>query len=351
MGNKINMPPSSKLPIVFLYTDQSSSIEGATRFQKLVFLAQEEKNLKGYYDFRPDRFGPYSVGLRADIEALENQGLIERDVKTNKYGHARIGYSLTPDGIQEAKNLLELGNESVFDIIQEVKREYNDRTISGLLKYVYRKYDEYVEATDLDTESLFDPDAVSEFEEPIKRDAANPSTLGDVLTPTPHTLYQLPKRDTNAYFYYFTDHSYSAQDSKFHSLDEQLTLFGRNRSQVEVAMIDRDRMRAELWDTVIEGFGIDDYPALVVANRELGVRDIELGTERFVPADGEYAVIESGLVADSILDDTDQIRDFLNGLFDCARNGNLERGMRKRRVVEGLKIGKEEITDILNLKV
>lgn len=344
------MPASSKLPIVFLYTDQSTSIEGATRFQKLVFLAQEEQNLKDYYEFRPDRFGPYSVGLRADIEALENQGYIERDVKTNEYGHARIAYSLTPDGIREAKKLLELGNEAVFDIVQEVKREYNDRTISGLLQYVYRQYDEYVEATDLDTDSLFDPDAVSEFEEPVKRTPANPSTLGDVLTPTPHTLYQLPKRDTNAYFYYFTDHSYSAQDSKFRALDEQLTLFGRNRSQVEVAMIDRDRIRMELWDTIIEGLDIEDYPALVVANRELGVRDIEFGTERFIPADADYAVIENGLIADSILDDTDEIRDFLNGLFDCARDGNLKQGMRKRKVIEGLKIGKSEITNILTLK-
>lgn len=343
------MPPSSKLPIVFLYTDQSTSIEGATRFQKLVFLAQKERNLKDYYEFRPDRFGPYSVDLRADIEALENQGLIERDVETNRYGHARIAYSLTPDGVREAKELLDYGNESVFDIVQEVKREYNDRSISGLLKYVYRQYDEYVEATDLDTKSLFDPDAVSEFEQPVKRNAANPSTLGDALVPTPHTLYQLPKRDTNAYFYYFTDHSYNSPDSKFCELDEQLTLFGRNRSQVEVAMIDRDRIRAELWDVLVEGFDIDDYPALVVANRELGVRDIELGTGQFVPADGDYAVIENGLIADSILEDTDQVRDFLNGLFDCAKNSNLERGMRKRKVVEGLKIGKDEITNILNL--
>jgi len=70
-----------------------------------------------------------------------------------------------------------------------------------------------------------------------------------------------------------------------------LTLFGRNRSQVEVAMIDRDRIRAELWDTIIDGFGIKDYPALVIADCELGVREVDLSSARFDPSGGDYAVI------------------------------------------------------------
>lgn len=343
------MSSPTKLPLVFLYTDQSEPIEGATRFQKLVFLAQNEWNLKDYYEYRPDRFGPYSTDLRADLDTLRNEGYIERNTETNSYGYARIIYSLTPDGVKEARRLLNAGNESVFDLVQEVKQKYNDQPISDLLQYVYHHYDEYVEASDLDTSSLFDPDALSEFEQPPKRDAVNPSTMGDVLTPTPHTLYQLPKRDTNAYFYYFTDHSYSAEDSKFRDLDDQLTLFGRNRSQVEVAMIDRDRIRHELWDTIIEAFDIEDYPALVVADRELGVRDVDLTTDQFSPENGSYAVIQNGIIADAILKDTDQIRDFLNGLFDCARGGNLRNGMRKRKIIEGLKIGRDEIKSILTI--
>lgn len=345
------MSASSKLPLVFLYTDQNESIEGATRFQKLVFLAQEEENLKNYYEFRPDRFGPYSVGLREDLEILEKEEYIERNIETNNFGHAKISYTLTTKGIQEAKHLLNYGNDSVFDLIQGVKREYNRQSISNLLQYVYNKYDQYVDATDVDTNTLFDPDALSEFERPKLRNSATPSTVGDLLEPTPHTLYQLPKRDTNAYFYYFTDDSYTSQDSKFSDLDDQLTLLGRNRSQLEVAMIDRDRIRAELWDTVIDGFGISDYPALVVADKELGVRDLDLASDEFDPSEGSYAVIENGVISDSILDDNDQIRDFLNSLFDCARKGNLKQGMRKQKIIECLTIAKGEVTGLLSVPV
>lgn len=343
------MNHKTKLPLVFLYTDNTTSIEGATRFQKLIFLAQEETNLKETYEYRPDRFGPYSPQLRSDLEAFDDAGYIQRDIHTNKYGSPRITYSLTTKGIQEAQQLLQAGNDSVFEIIQKVKKEHNDRPISELLQYVYHKYEEFVNTTDVETKTLFDPDARSEFERLPKATAGEPTTIGERLNATPHTLYQMPKRETNAYFYYFTDDTYGAEDSKFKTLDDELTLLGRNRSHLEVAMIDRDRIRVELWDTLINGFGIDDYPALVVADSELGVRDVDLDTDSFTPGDGDYAVIENGIIADSILDDNDQIRNFLNGLFDCARIGKIKNGMRKKKVIEGLKIGKDEITAILSI--
>ncbi len=343
------MSSKSKLPVIFLYTDNTTSIDGATRFQKLVFLAQEETKLKDVYDYRADRFGPFSVQLRSDLETLDNEGYIEREVNTNEYGYSRITYSLTNKGVQEAQRLLGLGNDGVFDIVNDIKGKYNNKTISEILEYVYNKYDGYTDVTDADTKTLFDPDARSEFERLPKRSSNTPTTFGERLQATPHTLYQMPKRETNAYFYYFTDDSYSREDSKFKALDDELTLLGRNRSQLEVAMIDRDRIRIELWDALISGFDISDYPSLVVADQELGVRDVELSEDSFSPENGNYAVIESGIISDSILSDNDRIRDFLNGLFDCSRNGDMKDGMRKRKVVEGLKIAKGEITNILSV--
>lgn len=343
------MRPQSKLPLVFLYTDQRSAVKGATRFQKLVFLTQEETNLKEYYEYRPDRNGPFSPQLRSDLEILREQGYVDRNVKTNMYGHARIDYSLTPEGVREAKSLLNEANKSVFDLIQDIKRKYNDRPISDLLQYVYNKYEGYTTATDLNTEALFDPDALSEYEHAPKANVDIPSTIGEKLVATPHTLYQMPKRDTNAYFYYFTDDTYNSGDSKFKALDDELTLLGRNRGQLEVAIIDRDRIRPELWDSLIDGFEIERYPALVIAEEELGVRDLDLDPNEFIPSKADYAVIQNGIIADRILDDTDKIRDFLNSLFDCARRGDIKEGMRKKKILEGLSVTKNEITGILSI--
>lgn len=114
-------------------------------------------------------------------------------------------------------------------------------------------------------------------------------------------------------------------------------------------MIDRDRIRMELWDALIDGFEIDNYPALVVANNELGVRDVNLDTDSFTPEDGDYATIENGIISDSILSDNDLIQEFLNGLFDCACSGTLKDGMRNRKILQALQISKEGITNILNI--
>lgn len=46
------------------------------------------------------------------------------------------------------------------------------------------------------------------------------------MNATPHTLYQMPKRKTNAYFYYFTDNTYVSENRKFKALDDELTLLG-----------------------------------------------------------------------------------------------------------------------------
>lgn len=343
------MSVTSKLPLVFLYTDNSQSIHGATRFQKLVFLAQNERNLANTYEFRPDRYGPYSPALRADLEELERRGWIERDIITNNYGQPKVIYGLTEDGVQEVQRLVSDNNKTVFDIVQDIKREYNYQPLTQLLQYVYRKYDGYVDATDLDVDALFDPDVKSEFEQADPADHTMNATIGEELLPTPHTLWQMPKRDTEAYFYYFTDDAYKSPDSIFKTLDDQLTLLGRNRQQLEVAIIDRDRVRPEVWNVLLEGLDIDDYPALVVAEQELGVRDVDLTSSSFTPNDANYAVIENGIITDDILSDTDETRDFLTGLFDAALDNEIESGMRKEKVMKGLTISAEKLGNVLSL--
>lgn len=335
------------LPLVYLYTDNRASIDGATRFQKLVFLGQQEGGLPDTYEFREDRFGPFSPDLRADLETLVAQDLIQRDIVTNRCGRPKIIYGLSNKGYRKARNLLNLeGNEQLFQRAQDIKRRFNDEPIQRLLQFVYNKYDSYVTATEIDLESLFDPDAQTEFSV-AEPSAIDVETVGDELQPTPFTLWQMPKRETDAYFYYFTDESYSQSGSKYRVLDEELTLLGRNRQGLQVGIIDRDRIRDELWRAFIEGLDIDNYPTLIVADGPLGIQDVNLDADVFHPNDVNYATLESGLIQDNILQDGDKVKRLLNDLFDAAYNNELESKMRNEKIITLLTIGKDEVKDFI----
>ena len=335
------------LPLIFLYTNDREGVEGSTKFQKLVFLAQEEGEMpEAYDDYRPDRFGPFSHKLQSDLLTFMQEGYIERHTEPVPGGF-RYVYSLTPDGMRVAQNLID-DYRQFFDVADRIKREFNNKSGQEILRYVYAKYESYTTATELDTDRLLDPDVKTPMAPKANEGGGRP-TIAEQLEATPHTLYQLPKRDTNAYFYYFTDDFYTTSDSKFKTLDDALTLMGRNRGRLKMVMIDRDRCPPETWELTTEAFDIDEYPALVVAETELGVGDVEPSDPVFRPGDADYAVIESGIFMDDVISDHDEVRQFLTGLFDAAIDDDIEASMKKDKVLRGLTITAEKLSKIVTL--
>ncbi|MFB6188139.1 MAG: hypothetical protein ABEI86_14915, partial [Halobacteriaceae archaeon] len=128
------MNKSALVTIALLYTEGTASIDGATRMQKLVFLAQKESEVDEFYEFEAGDYGPFSTALARDLDELLERGIIEVNLVTRE--------------------------------VSGIKREYNNKPLNQLLQYVYRKYDSYTTNTQLDTEALFDPDTRSEFLEP-----------------------------------------------------------------------------------------------------------------------------------------------------------------------------------------
>lgn len=177
----------------------------------------------------------------------------------------------------------------------------------------------------------------------------NHEKIEDELVPTPYTLWQFPKSDVYSYFYYLTDEHYAEEDSKYRLLDDQLNLMGRHRTGLEVGIFDRDRMREQLWQVIIEDLAIDDYPALIVSEGPLGIGEIDLQTESFQPKEVDYAKMEKGVISEHILQDSDKVRDLLNSLFEGARDNDISSQMRKRKVLESLTIAKEEVQGILSI--
>lgn len=167
------------LPLAFLYTNNRKEISGAMRFQKLVFLAQEEQDdVPNIYPYRADRFGPFSPDLAGDLDTLIEYGLIERNVVMNSAGNERYDYRITKSGIQKVQSLLQNDKlRPVLDAISRTKAAHNDEPIGRLLRYVYRKYDDYATESELDIDRLMDPNAESQFLEPEdddERDFAGP---------------------------------------------------------------------------------------------------------------------------------------------------------------------------------
>ena len=176
------------LVLLFLGTsgdpsDTSGSINGITRFQKLLFLLEREGQLVPEGDgfqFEAWKAGPYSAGLYDDLELLDNLGFIQSEV-SGKITDAEASevdlldfedlmgdeeevsdgitpspdayITPSPDAYEERRfTLTEKGREKVVDLlsregiddlvnrIRRIKSKYSHYSLSDLLYHVYTKY-------------------------------------------------------------------------------------------------------------------------------------------------------------------------------------------------------------------
>lgn len=149
------MPNFKLFPLALLYVG-GDSIDGATKFQKLVFLAQEETDLPEIFDYQADKYGPFSPELAQVLEVLEDRGLIEKDTRTTRAGHDRYDYRLTTRGHKIASEMAKDEEfEPLFENGEEVKTSHNHKPLDSVLKYVYRKYPDKTVNTELDLDKLF----------------------------------------------------------------------------------------------------------------------------------------------------------------------------------------------------
>lgn len=141
------------------------------RFQKIVFLGQEESELPREYEYEPDSFGPFSAQLQSDIYWLIDRGYVEKEETVNGVGNTVHLFRLTRKGIRAAKNFAQRDQTGrIFGSAEGIKREWGDERIDRLIRYVYNSYDKYTTESELDLDRLFDPGAESQFLEYGKSD-------------------------------------------------------------------------------------------------------------------------------------------------------------------------------------
>lgn len=166
----ILMSDVSYLPLTFLYTRGNEPVEGETRFQKLVFLAQqEEDDVPEVYEFEADNYGPYSRELANDLDRLVQKRMVNRIIITNSSGNKRYDYQITSKGRQQIDALYENDKMTqLLEAVTRIKKEFNNRRLDDLLRHVYRQFEDYTIETALDVDQLMDPDTESQF---LKTDA------------------------------------------------------------------------------------------------------------------------------------------------------------------------------------
>lgn len=142
--------------------DQRDRVNGITRLEKLLFLADQESPLPGKVQealvFRPYNFGPYSKQIYEAVDVLEDADLLaeekalngraldameEASIDPDVEGVERRFY-LTGDG-REVADYLARQHPQYAKLLNDIKSRYGNLSLRQLIQYVYRRYPAFAE--------------------------------------------------------------------------------------------------------------------------------------------------------------------------------------------------------------
>jgi hypothetical protein len=161
-------------------SEPAEPVLGVTRLQKYLFLLQEDHRwhekfgMTSPYDFEAYDYGPFDSQLYADLELLENVGLIQRKASGDEPGaeHDEMRhlafewatsdpevlpweeetaiqeYSLTEKGRAFVSENLQLAEEDRA-VLEEMKRKWNRAPLNRLLRWLYETHEDYARETKL----------------------------------------------------------------------------------------------------------------------------------------------------------------------------------------------------------
>jgi hypothetical protein len=140
-------------------------LNGITRLEKLLFLADQESELPGRVDeafkFTAYNYGPYSKQIYEAVDLLEEAKLLreekaidgrsldameEAGVDVEDVEGVERRFFLTDDG-RAVADLLTKEHPQIVKLLGEVKSKYGSLPLRQLIQYVYRRYPKYAEAS------------------------------------------------------------------------------------------------------------------------------------------------------------------------------------------------------------
>ena len=119
-------------------------IKGTTVLQKQVFLTWKEVFPKKTVDlgYFPYRYGAYSKIIRDTVKMLEGNRMIKI---IKRKGEGSI-YQITDEGKSQIQKRISKLNINI-EKLQDSKEIWDEWTIDGTLRYVYRNYPDYTSET------------------------------------------------------------------------------------------------------------------------------------------------------------------------------------------------------------
>jgi hypothetical protein len=166
------------LLLLVLSAEDNAPVVGVTRLQKYLFLLQEtgrwKERLKKPYEFRAYDYGPFDDQIYADLDFLENLGLIEKSASgaepSAERGEERAAseswgtrdpefapeassetiwaYRLTDRGHTFVRDRLDV-NDNDRQPIEDLKQKWNSVPLAQFLRWLYSEYPQMAANTKL----------------------------------------------------------------------------------------------------------------------------------------------------------------------------------------------------------
>lgn len=131
-----------------LLVESLGRLKGKTRFQKLVYIIQNEASNRNVaatsFDYEIHYYGPFSSELTKIIEGLEVDHLLDEEVEMTPSGYTRYVYSVTDKGrklLDDARNKRLIAKE-LEKIVKKIADDYGITDLSQLVQEAYRRYNE-----------------------------------------------------------------------------------------------------------------------------------------------------------------------------------------------------------------
>lgn len=130
---------------------ESVPVSGITAMQKQIFIityefAQEHEIPSENPGYRAYKYGPYSHRIERALQTLDEAGLVTSVGRLNTNSER---FYLTESGEKRGEVLLsKLGDKNLIDL-EALKADLQQFTLDGLLTYVYSKYPEFTDKSEI----------------------------------------------------------------------------------------------------------------------------------------------------------------------------------------------------------
>lgn len=148
--------------VVFILFYFADTIHGVTKVQKLLFLIEKETQFFEEYqedvafNFAPYKMGPFSESVYEELQFLLQLNAIKSEplenassMSPNDSDLSNKQFTITRKGEKIASQLVELLESEYQDELEQIIDEYNARSLTELLRYIYTEYPGYTTESEI----------------------------------------------------------------------------------------------------------------------------------------------------------------------------------------------------------